>query len=95
MQTTFRHPLNGARDTISAWSTCGPAFLLGPVYFTVVGAWAAAVILWVLAVTAVMSSSTDVMLVAAAAWAVLAVMAFSIRARLYRQRGWVEVQPAH
>lgn len=92
MQTTFSHPLNGTRDTISAWSTCGAAALLGPLYFTFVGAWTAASVLWILTAVAIATSALPLTLLAIVVWTLLALMAFRIRSDLYRQRGWVEMQ---
>lgn len=94
MQTTFSHPLNGTRDTISAWSTCGAAVVLGPLYFTFIGAWVAALLLWILIAATFAIGTFAMALLTMSVWGLLALMAFRIRANLYRRRGWVEMQPA-
>ncbi|MDX2202338.1 MAG: hypothetical protein NW223_06300 [Hyphomicrobiaceae bacterium] len=91
MQATFRHPLNSTRDTVTAWTTCVPALLLGPVYFTFVGAWLVAAVLWLVTLAAILAASTATVTLAVASWVLCALLAWRIRAHLYRRRGWVEV----
>lgn len=91
MQRTFLQPLNGLRDTISPLSTCGSALLLGPLYFTFIGAWPAAAILWLASLSVLVLGAYGLALLIPV-WIVLAGMAMHIRAGLYRRRGWVEVE---